>query len=38
VAVPFHSLELARADGRLKIVLPGATRDALRELPEFAYA
>jgi hypothetical protein len=38
VAVPFDSLELARADGRLKMVLRGATRDALRESPECAYA
>ena len=36
VAVPFQSLNL-EDDGR-KIVLPGATKDELKKLPEFKYA
>jgi sporulation protein YlmC with PRC-barrel domain len=36
VAVPFQSLNL-QDDGR-KIVLPGATKDELKKLPEFRYA
>lgn len=38
VAVPFDSLEVEDAGGDLKIVLPGATKDALEDLPEFNYA
>jgi sporulation protein YlmC with PRC-barrel domain len=36
VAVPFQSLNL-EDDGR-RIVLPGATKEALKNLPEFKYA
>lgn len=35
VAVPFHSLEMVK-DNRL--MLPGATQEALKGLPEFKYA
>jgi hypothetical protein len=35
VAVPYDSLQLD--DARKKIVLPGATKDQLKELPEFKY-
>jgi hypothetical protein len=38
VAVPYDSLLLADTAGKPKIVLPGATREALEQLPEFAYA
>jgi sporulation protein YlmC with PRC-barrel domain len=38
VAVPYDSLLLADTVGKPKIVLPGATREALEQLPEFAYA
>jgi hypothetical protein len=34
VAVPFTSLKVAND----KIMLPGATKEALKELPEFKYA
>jgi hypothetical protein len=37
VAVPHDSLLLADTAGKLKIVLPGGTREALEQLPEFAY-
>lgn len=36
VAVPYQTLVLDHPDG--KIVLPGATRDELRKLPEFRYS
>lgn len=36
VAVPFQSLQIDET-GR-KIVLPGATRDAVRKMPEFKHA
>jgi hypothetical protein len=36
IAVPFHSLQIDET-GR-KIVLPGASRDAVRKLPEFKHA
>jgi hypothetical protein len=36
IAVPFQSLQIDET-GR-KIVLPGATRDAVRKLPEFKHA
>jgi sporulation protein YlmC with PRC-barrel domain len=35
VAVPFDSLNIDGSDG--KIVLPGATKDELKRLPEFKY-
>jgi len=37
IAIPFESLELSYTDGNLKIILPGATRDALTTVPEFEY-
>jgi sporulation protein YlmC with PRC-barrel domain len=37
VAVPYDSLELERDDGKTRIILPGASRDALEKLPEFRY-
>jgi hypothetical protein len=37
VAVPYQSLVLTEAGGEIKMTLPGATRDALRKLPEFDY-
>jgi hypothetical protein len=37
VAIPFESLELNDAGGTLQIVLPGASRDKLKTLPEFDY-
>ena len=37
VAIEFQSLNLDRAAGTLRIVLPGATREALKNLPEFVY-
>ena len=36
IAVPFQSLQIDET-GR-KIVLPGATRDAVRKMPEFKHA
>ena len=36
VAIPYKSLDVSD-DGR-KIVLPGATKEALKNLPEFKYA
>jgi hypothetical protein len=36
VAVPFSSLNVDYNTG--KIILPGATKDALKNLPEFKYA
>lgn len=38
VAVPYDSLVFDDSDGALKIVLPGATKEELRKLPEFEYA
>ena len=38
VAVPFDSLKVEDAGGKLKIVLPGATKQALEDLPEFHYS
>jgi hypothetical protein len=38
VAIPWDSFVLADDGGKLKIVLPGATREALKQLPEFTYA
>lgn len=35
VAVPFDSLDFSGRDG--KIILPGATKDELKRLPEFNY-
>jgi uncharacterized protein YrrD len=35
VAVPYSSLKIS--DSGDKVVLPGATKDALRKLPEFRY-
>ncbi|HYZ31740.1 MAG TPA: PRC-barrel domain-containing protein [Crenalkalicoccus sp.] len=35
VAVPFENLKINDSDG--KITLPGASRDQLKRLPEFAY-
>lgn len=37
VVVPFTSLVINDEDGR-KIVLPGATKEELKKLPEFHYA
>jgi sporulation protein YlmC with PRC-barrel domain len=37
VAVPYESLRLDDTGDRLRITLPGATRDALKKLPEFVY-
>jgi PRC-barrel domain len=37
VAIPFERLELSEADGSVRIVLPGATRAALKALPAFEY-
>jgi hypothetical protein len=36
VAIPFQSLVLADNGGKIK--LPGATQEALKNLPEFKYA
>jgi hypothetical protein len=36
--VPFDSLKVEHAGGKLKIVLPGATKQALEDLPEFHYS
>ena len=38
VAVPFESLKFEETNGKVKIVLPGASKDALEKLPEFNYA
>jgi hypothetical protein len=38
VAVPYNSLVLDDAEGTLKIMLPGATKEELQKLPEFRYA
>lgn len=38
VSVPYRSLVLDDAGGKIKVVLPGATRDELKKLPEFEYA
>jgi sporulation protein YlmC with PRC-barrel domain len=35
VAVPFHSLQTVKEE---RLMLPGATKEALKELPEFKYA
>jgi hypothetical protein len=35
VAVPYQSLQIGEAP--TKIVLPGASKDALKNLPEFKY-
>jgi sporulation protein YlmC with PRC-barrel domain len=35
VAVPFHALQMVKED---RLILPGATKDALKDLPEFKYA
>jgi len=37
IAIQFESLELSEAAGDLRIVLPGATREALKAMPEFEY-
>jgi sporulation protein YlmC with PRC-barrel domain len=37
VAIPYQSLVLDDTDDGLRIILPGATRDALGKLPEFDY-
>jgi PRC-barrel domain len=37
IAVPFESLLLDNVSGRLRIILPGATREALETVPAFAY-
>jgi ribosomal 30S subunit maturation factor RimM len=37
VAVPYESLVIAEDRGKRRILLPGATRDALKNLPEFRY-
>lgn len=37
VAVPYQSLVLSEEDGKLRVVLPGATRDELKKVPEFQY-
>jgi sporulation protein YlmC with PRC-barrel domain len=37
VAVPYQALTLGSTNGTLELRLPGATRDALSKLPEFAY-
>lgn len=36
VAVPYQSLNLDGPDG--KVILPGATKDELKRLPEFQYS
>jgi hypothetical protein len=38
VAVEFESLKLEKVGGALRIVLPGATRDTLKNLPVFNYS
>jgi hypothetical protein len=38
VAVPFDSLKIEDTKGEIKIVLPGASKDELKRLPEFSYA
>jgi sporulation protein YlmC with PRC-barrel domain len=35
VAVPFDALQMVKED---RLMLPGATKEALRDLPEFKYA
>ncbi len=35
VAVPFHTLRTVKEE---RLMLPGASKDALKELPEFKYA
>jgi hypothetical protein len=35
--VPFDSLQIKNDGGKTKIVLPGATKQALENLPEFHY-
>jgi sporulation protein YlmC with PRC-barrel domain len=35
VAVPFNVLQMVKED---RLMLPGGTKDALKELPEFKYA
>ncbi len=37
VAIPFDSLQFDQSGDKLRIVLPGATRDTLEKLPEFVY-
>ena len=37
IAIPFEQLDLRETDDTLRIVLPGATRETLQELPEFDY-
>ena len=37
IAIPFDRLELSEADGSVRIILPGATREALKALPAFEY-
>ncbi|MDB5410167.1 MAG: uncharacterized protein JWL84_5079 [Rhodospirillales bacterium] len=37
VAVEFGALRLDTSDGKLKFVLPGATKDELKKLPPFEY-
>jgi sporulation protein YlmC with PRC-barrel domain len=37
IAIEYDSLQITRRDEELRVVLPGATREALEALPAFEY-